>query len=311
MSRSCAVTAAACHPRGEAHSPPAAFPFVTQIAQVAAPAATWAAQPQEAPPQQAQSKTPCRSCRLATTRQATLQLQPAQQLRPSVAKNASGDTKRHATTSSRLRFINCRANQHPPCLPKTIGRHGRHGRHGTLGSPAAASPLHRPSWPKTLGQLGPLGRLGRLAKISYLHTNPTPHRPYLWEALARFKEGRGVRHAPTKKLAPRTLVSPVAPPPRSRRHRNSNPRNDFGLLSPKTRSATQCLTRPSHKRSCHPTSIPFCRPSPIFVARRFAPNSRNSNNLHILSPGTRAATEFAAPRHFDPPDCIPPPTLTP
>ncbi|QDT73991.1 hypothetical protein I41_31830 [Lacipirellula limnantheis] len=36
-------------------------------------------------------------CRLKTTRQATSQLQPTQQLRPSVAKNASDDTGRHAT----------------------------------------------------------------------------------------------------------------------------------------------------------------------------------------------------------------------
>jgi hypothetical protein len=55
---------------------------------------TWAAQPQEAQPQGARSKGPGR---LATTRQATPQLQPAQHLRPFVAKNASGDTTRHAT----------------------------------------------------------------------------------------------------------------------------------------------------------------------------------------------------------------------
>jgi hypothetical protein len=86
------------HPRGEAHSPPAASPFATRVAQVAAPAATWAAQPQEAQPQGARLKGPCR---LATTRQATPQLQPAQQLRPCVAQNASGDTRRHATQFAR------------------------------------------------------------------------------------------------------------------------------------------------------------------------------------------------------------------
>jgi hypothetical protein len=32
-------------------------------------------------------------------------------------------SRQHDRTSSRLRSINCRANQHPPCLPKTIGRH--------------------------------------------------------------------------------------------------------------------------------------------------------------------------------------------
>jgi hypothetical protein len=56
-------------------------------------------QPQEAQPQQAQPKI-LSPRRLATTRQATSQLQPAQQLRPCVAKNASGDTKRHATQSA-------------------------------------------------------------------------------------------------------------------------------------------------------------------------------------------------------------------
>jgi len=42
-------------------------------------------------------KKPLSPCRLMNTRHTTPQLQLAQQLRPAVAQNASGDTKRHAT----------------------------------------------------------------------------------------------------------------------------------------------------------------------------------------------------------------------
>jgi hypothetical protein len=98
MSISCVTAAPIRHPPGEANAASRALPPPAWVAQVAAPAATWAAPPQEAQSQGARSKGPCR---LATTRQATLQLQPAQQLRLGVAKNASGDTRRHATQLAR------------------------------------------------------------------------------------------------------------------------------------------------------------------------------------------------------------------
>ena len=67
-------------------------------------------------PQGSQPKSPCRP---AITRQATSQLQPAQQLRPTVAQNASGDTKRHATASRAMDSTSCR----PVASPKTRRRH--------------------------------------------------------------------------------------------------------------------------------------------------------------------------------------------
>jgi hypothetical protein len=170
----------------------------------------------------------------------------------------------------------------------------------------------------------------------------------------------GESRAPTDKFAPRTLVSPVAHPYRSQRHHNSNPPNDFRLLSPKTRSATECPTRHNSPRRsprrCRqnrlrprrptktrwPSRPPwppwptrqnqsffysprtttdsyspqlhrqFCRPSQIFVARRFAPNSRNSNNLHIVSPTTRVATELTASlQNSTRPHAFRTPSLTP
>ena len=80
---------------------------------------TSAAQPQEAPPPTAQTTPPCRSCRPETTRQATPQLQPTQQLRPGVAQNASGDATRHETASRATDSTPCR----PAVSPKMPRRH--------------------------------------------------------------------------------------------------------------------------------------------------------------------------------------------
>ena len=73
----------------------------------------------EAPSPTAQTTRPCRPCRLATTRQAKSQLQPAQQLRPAAAQNASGDTRRHATERRATDSTSCR----PVVSPKTRRRH--------------------------------------------------------------------------------------------------------------------------------------------------------------------------------------------
>jgi hypothetical protein len=102
MSTSCVTAAPSRHLPGEAHSPPAAFPFVTRLAQVAAPSGyLGGAAAGESTTSKPLFKKLCRPCRLATTRQATLQLQPSQQLRPGVAQNALGDTRRHATQFAR------------------------------------------------------------------------------------------------------------------------------------------------------------------------------------------------------------------
>ena len=68
--------------------------------------------------EQPKPRAPCRSRRLATTRQATPQLQPTQQLRPCVAKNASGDTERHTHHPPRhLSPPRCRQNRLRPRRP--------------------------------------------------------------------------------------------------------------------------------------------------------------------------------------------------
>jgi hypothetical protein len=76
----------------------------------------------------------------------------------------------------------------------------------------------------------------------------TPPTPLLCQALTQPSEGRGPPRAPTDTLVPRTAMSPVVPSQRWRRRRNSNPHNDFRLLSPNTRFATQGPTRRNSPR---------------------------------------------------------------
>ena len=151
MSTFCATTAPTHHPPGEAHAAPAALtPITTRV------------RPQRLPGRRSRQRLhhqqPNRRdlspCRLAPTQNRASPFRPAQQLRPSVAKNTPGDTKRHATArlegvgsllplaatngvetpqwqkapdtlnvTTLTKSSSCRSNQHAPCLPKTIGRH--------------------------------------------------------------------------------------------------------------------------------------------------------------------------------------------
>ena len=93
---SCAAAAPTRHPPGEAHAAPRTLlPLTTRLAQVAALSGYLGGAAARGSTTMSPIEQPLSPCRLASTRQATSQLQPAQQLRPGVAKNASG---RHQTT---------------------------------------------------------------------------------------------------------------------------------------------------------------------------------------------------------------------
>jgi hypothetical protein len=117
MSTYCAAAAPTRYPPGEAHSLPAPAPLVTAVAGEIAhcvgmsfvggdsdadaafhsepPSLLHAASGSETPPTTARNQT----CRPALSLPATPQLPSAQPLRARVAKNASGDTRRHATAA--------------------------------------------------------------------------------------------------------------------------------------------------------------------------------------------------------------------
>ena len=100
MSTFCATVAPTHHPPGEAHSLPAPAPLVTTFAAGPLPvnrASEVAARRLAAHP--IRTRRPLSS---PLSLSATPQLQPAQPLSTRVAKNASGDTRRHATASPRL-----------------------------------------------------------------------------------------------------------------------------------------------------------------------------------------------------------------
>ncbi len=185
MSTSCATAAPTRHPPGEAHSPSTPAPLVTTFAAGPLPvnrASEVASRQLAAHP--IRTRRPL-SSPLSLT--ATPQLQPAQPLSTRVAKNASGDTKRHTTARPPLTSpspsthaaVDRTNNVHVCQKPLAdMGRHGGVGRHGTLGFPAAAAPQPaRPSWPKdALGRHGRHGRHGRLAKTSRFSSAETTRR---------------------------------------------------------------------------------------------------------------------------------------
>ena len=151
---------------------------------------------------------------------------------------------------------------------------------------------------------------------------------FWWAALALSEECRGVRHATTDKFGSRTPVSPVVRPHRSRRRRNSNRRNNFRLLSPKTRFATEAMATLFEKtgrdhRMSRIDRIKKNRDVPARANPRFfipsirailsscqnenKPNSPSLTDLRLLSPKTRFATEcptrHQSPRRLSPRCC--------
>ena len=178
----CATAAPTRHPPGEAHSLPAPAPLVTTLASGPLPVN----RASEVPSRRLAAH-PIRTRRPLSpslSLSATPQLQPAQPLSTRVAKNASGDTRRHATARPPLTSpspsthaaVDRTNNVHVCQKPLAdMGRHGGVGRHGTLGFPAAAAPRPaRPSWPKDA--LGRHGRHGRLAKTSRFSSAGTTRR---------------------------------------------------------------------------------------------------------------------------------------
>ena len=95
MFTDCATAAPMRHPPGEAHSLPAPAPLVTPF--VAGPLPVNRASEVASRCQAAHPMVTRRPLSSPLSLSATPQLQPAQPLRDCVAKNASGDTRRHAT----------------------------------------------------------------------------------------------------------------------------------------------------------------------------------------------------------------------
>jgi len=205
MSISCAIAAPTHHPPGEAHAAPRAIPLPTRLAQVAAPSGYLGGAAARGFIASSPIEQPLSSCRLTTTRHATPQLQPAQQLRPAVAKNASGDTRRHATAGS------------PGWRTRLSGRRSRR----------RLTP--RISTEETLS--------------SHDHATidaPTPNHPTT-SAYCRQKRIR--RHATESRATDSTPCRPVVSPKTCRRHSNPLPCQSLRFLSPETCEATMLPAR--------------------------------------------------------------------
>ncbi|QDT76234.1 hypothetical protein I41_54840 [Lacipirellula limnantheis] len=287
MSTSCATAAPTRHPPGEAHAAPGALPPpATSIAAALAmnragehvvggvadadaafhfltPRPLHAAAGSEPPP----TKLSDQACRPTTARHTTSQLQPAQQLRPAVAQNASGDTTRHATALGVIKrlweasptpmplTIPCRSSatktlrgqspshsfcgnraEEPPCRPCRLQQRDR--RHPNLNPPnnfGLLSPKTHQATPRD-SAWRQQAFVGCVSDADVAH-HAMPQR--------RHQDASGSETPPTAFATsqPKTPCRPVVSPiPRSR-HSNPWPRQPLRFLSPETRKATKIPAR--------------------------------------------------------------------
>ena len=277
MSISCATAAPTPHPPGEAHAAPRALPPTSRPAQVAAPSFYLGGAAARGLPQGSQPKRPCR---LTSTRQTTPQLQPAQQLRPSVAQNASGDTTRQATArlaeggNQLLDFWTGTRTSGNPKVPAVFPAHFITKHRETK----AQTRRDRRDEERLLARFYGAPRRAPQSK------NPKPGAPRLaysrtWAAQP---QGGSITNSPND-----ATLSPL--PSRD---------NTTGEIPTPTRPTTSACCRQKrtmrHATESRPTDSTSCRPVVSPKTRRRHPNPLPCQPLRLLSPETREATTLPA-----------------
>jgi hypothetical protein len=226
----CATAAPTRHPPGEAHSPSAPAPLVTTF--VTGPLPVNRASEATSRRLAAHPIGTRRPLSSLLSLRSTPQLQPAQPLRDCVAKNASGDTRRHATESSRLCSMPLPIRSARVAQVGVLAYLGGAAARGPFaGGPVTSSPVAAPVVPHTVNGDAPTP------------TRPTTSALCRPKRIKRHQASHDTIRAPSQVCRRQRQLSPGASP------RTSKPQTTCDLCRLERLSRQQPASSIQHRRA--------------------------------------------------------------